>query len=193
MSPPLGRAVLTGVLVLGALSGFIERGTFAYFTDSATSATNTFAAGTIDLENTPSSALITFSNMIPGDKVTTQLTISNEGTLDMRYAVSDTVTNTDSKGLGAQLTLTIKVDATCDSDNFDSGGTVVYGPDSPLGTLGSSRNIIGTPGSTPNGGRTVTSGGADVLCLQVKLPSSTGTSYAGASTTATFSISAESL
>lgn len=184
------RLILTAVLAFGVISGYAQGPTLAFFTDTATSAANTFSTGTVDVSNSPTTALIALSSMAPGDSVTQPLTIANGGTLQLSYAIASTVTNVDTKGLGAALTLTIKTGVTCTGAGFGTGGSTVYAT-AALGNLGSSRNIVGTGGSNPNGGRTVSAGANEVLCFQIALPTTAATTLQGASTEATFTITAE--
>jgi predicted ribosomally synthesized peptide with SipW-like signal peptide len=186
------RLFLSGVVLLGALTGLIGDGTLASFRSTASASANSFTAGTVDIAHLPASALLTVSMMVPGETLTAPLSVTNSGSLSLRYALSSTVTNPDGKGLGGHLTLTIKRSVTsCTPAEFGATGTVVYGPDSPLGTLGSSHNMIGTPGAFPNGGRLLNSGAHESLCFQVKLAPTTATSYQGATTTATFDFAAQ--
>lgn len=184
------RLILTAVLAFGVISGYQQGPTLAFFTDTTASTANTFSTGTIDISSSPTSALISLSTIIPGDKVTQPLTVTNGPSLQLRYAMSSSVTNADSKGLGAELTLTIKTGVTCTNAGFGTGGSTVYAT-AALGNLGSSRNIIGTPGSTPNGGRTLNTSSNEVLCFQIALPATASTAFQGATTTATFTISGE--
>ena len=182
---------LVGILAVGALSGLVEGDTVAYFQSTATAKSNSFNAKTVDIASSPSSAFVTLGGMVPGETVTAPLTITNSGTLQMRYAVASTVTD-DGKGIGAQLDLTIKQGVTnCTTAGFGATGTVIYGADGPLGAIGSSLNLIGNPASFPNGGRTLAASANEVLCFQVKLPAASGTTYQGATTTATFAFNAQ--
>lgn len=191
----LYRFVLAGALLVGVLSGYVDGGTLANFTGGAVSTQNQFTAGTVDIAHSPATTLLSASGMLPGTKVTAPLTVTNQGSLDLRYALSSSVTNADGKGLGHQLLLTIKSGVSdCSTAGFGGSGSVVYGPDQPLGDLGSARNLIGDPSVSPNGGRTVTTAThSEVLCFQVTLPSGTPNSYENASTTASFNFSAEQL
>lgn len=188
------RFLLATLLLLGALTGLVEGGTVAYFRSAATSSGSAFTAGVIDIANSPTSALMTFNDLVPGEAVTAPLTVSNSGTLSLRYALTSSVTNTDAKGLGAQLDLTVKVGVnTCTTAGFASSGSVVYGPDGALGAIGSTLNIIGTPSTYPNGGRTVAPSASEVLCFQVTLPASTGAGFQSATTTTTFGFTAQQI
>ena len=187
------RLFLCAVALLGALTGLVDNGTYASFRSTAASSTNVFTAGTVDIANSPASALVAIGDMVPGETVTAPLTVGNSGTLQLRYAVTSTVTNPDGKAIGAQLTLTIKTGVTaCTNAGFGSTGSVVYGS-AALGTIGSTINLIGTPASFPNGGRTVNASANETLCFQVGLPSTTGASFQGGATTATFAFSAQQI
>jgi predicted ribosomally synthesized peptide with SipW-like signal peptide len=180
----LTAAALAGVVALTAV------GTLALFTDQQVLAGNTFNTGTIALTINPTSALVTYSNMMPGDVVTNPLIVGNAGTSSLRYAVSSVATNTDTKGLKDQLVMTIKtIDVTTPlvpCDNFD--GTLLY-----TGDLDSTAGkILGdaAPGSDP-GDRTLASGTNETLCFRVSLPLASDNSFQGAATTATFTFDAE--
>ena len=154
----------------------------AYFTDSDAVGANTFSTGTIVLSTSPTSALVTYSNMFPGDSVTGTLAVSNTGTGDLRYAMTSSSTDTDSKHLAAQLTLVVKTEGT-DCTTFDR--TTVY-----TGTLGSA--AFGNPASgADTDDRNLTAGSSENLCFKVSLASSTGNAYQNATTTTTFTFASE--
>src|SRR3972149_3789375 len=110
-------ATIAIVALFGALVGVVS---VAVFTDTAANPTNQFTTGTVDISNSSEgSAIIVYSGMAPGDSVTQPLTVSNDGTLELRYAVTSLATNTDSKGLRAQLDLRIKSGVTtCTNAEF---------------------------------------------------------------------------
>jgi predicted ribosomally synthesized peptide with SipW-like signal peptide len=85
--------LLAGVVAVTTL------GTMALFSEQSTIGANTFSTGTIDLTTNPTSALVTFANMMPGDVVTNPLVLTNAGTESLRYAVSSVATNADTKAL----------------------------------------------------------------------------------------------
>lgn len=183
------------VVVLAAFAAFMSIGTLAVFTDQEGVGSNAFSTGKVDLTVGTTSALVTYSNMMPGDATTSSLVLSSgTGSDSLRYAVSASATNADSKGLKDQLGLVIKtVDVTTPSspcDNFD--GTQLYSGDMDS-TAG---KLLGdnTQGSQ-TGDRTLaaqgTSGDSETLCFRVSLPSSTTNTHASASTTVTFTFDAE--
>src|SRR5664279_3107821 len=81
--------------------------TGAIFTDSQDLSANSFTTGTLILGPNPVSALFAVNNMAPGDVVSKPLTVSDAGTLGLRYATTATATNTDTKGLRDQLQFTV--------------------------------------------------------------------------------------
>ena len=95
------------VVTLLAFAAFVSIGTLALFTDSATVDNNTFSTGSVDINAAPASALVTYSDMMPGDTVTDDLVVSNGGSGELRYAIRSSATNVDTKGLKDQLALTI--------------------------------------------------------------------------------------
>src|SRR5204863_8505364 len=130
------------------------------------------------------------SGIMPGDSVgPNALVVSNDGSAELRYAISSAATNTDSLALKDALTLTVKtIDATTPGtpcNDFD--GTQLYS-----GDLDSTNGkLVGdsTQGAQ-TGDRTLAGGASETLCFKVVFPSS-ATSPAGAATTATFTFSAE--
>ncbi len=185
------RKLSATVIVLAVLASVLVVSALAIFTDTASVLSNTFSTGTVDIGTTPTSALFTVSNMAPGDSTTQGLTVSNNGSLALRYAVTSTTTENT---LAAQLDLTIWDEAaegdagtTC---NATAPGTVLYGPADLGSTTGI--NVIGNPAQGAQAGdRTLASGASEVLCFRVALPLSTGNSFQNTSTEATFSFQAE--
>lgn len=182
------QLALAGIGV-AALIGATTAGTMALFTGQATIGANAFNTGIVSLTTTPSTALVTYANMMPGDSTTQQVLVTNTGQA-MRYAISSTATNTDTKALKDQLVLTVKtVDVTTPGvpcDNFD--GTQLY-----TGDLDSTAGkIVGdnTTGAQA-GDRTLAAAATEYLCFQVSLPLSTSNSFVSAATTATFTFDAE--
>jgi len=164
--------------------------TLALFTDQET-VTADFTTGTIDLDGTKIDALsLTTSALMPGDTITDDVVVENDGTAQLRYAMSTSSTNADAKALRDALTLTVKtVDVTTPGtpcDNFDGASTLYSG------VLGASTAKFGnaTAGSD-SGDRTLNAGANETLCFRVSLPSGTGNSYQGATTTTTFTFDAE--
>jgi predicted ribosomally synthesized peptide with SipW-like signal peptide len=162
----------------------------ALFTDSET-VDATFGTGSIDLDAAKIDALVlTSSAMMPGDSITDDVVVENDGTAQLRYAMTTTSTNADGLGLRDVLTLTVKtVDATLPAtpcDDFD--GTTVLAAT----VLGASGASFGDPtAGADSGDRTLNAASNETLCFRVTLPSGTGNAYQGAATTTTFTFAAE--
>jgi len=180
--------ILFVLLVVGVVAASLGVASNAIWTDSQNVDANVFSTGTIGISTDPTTALVTFSNMAPGDQVTNPITVTNAGSLELRYAVtSDTTEDT----LAAQLDLTIKTGVTtCTNVGFGVDGTIIYGP----GNLGSTTgtDVIGDPTQGDDtGDRTLAASADEDLCFNVELPSATGNSFQGLTTTATFAFAAE--
>ncbi|MBN6886949.1 spore coat-associated protein N [Cytobacillus horneckiae] len=90
----LGMGVASAALGIALIGG----GTFAYFSDSVTTQ-NTFAAGTLDLSVNPE-AIVHIENIKPGDSVTKEFVLGNNGSLNIAninlitdYTVADAANN----------------------------------------------------------------------------------------------------
>jgi spore coat-associated protein N len=184
------RKLAATVVVLLAFAALVSVGTLALFTDSQAVGGNAFTTGTVDISTAPTSALVTFSDMAPGDTVTDDIVVTNGGSLALRYAISSSATNADSKGLKDQLVLTVKtIDVTTRAtpcDDFD--GTQLY-----TGDLDSTAGkLVGdnTTGAQA-GDRNLDASKNETLCFRVNLPTSTGNAFQNATTTATFTFDAE--
>lgn len=182
---------LLGIGLLALLSGIAS---LAVFTSTASVPSNTFTTGTgVTISTAPTTALVTFSNMAPGDFVApvNGIIVSNPGSLALRYAVTSTTTEIP---LAAQLDMTIwdevaEADAgtTC---NATAPATVLYGP-LDLGST-TAVNVIGSPTQGFQAGdRALAAAGSEVLCFRVALPLTTGNAFVSLTTTATFAFQAE--
>ena len=181
---PRRRLPLLVGLSLGLLaaSSIAVGGSLAIFTSAPTLGGNAFTTGTVILGLNPTTALLTSANMMPGDTIAGALVVSNSGTGQLRYAVTSASTNADAKNLMNQITLTIKTLGTSCAV-FD--GTSLY-----TGAL--SAAAFGNPAQGAQAGDRVLNGAAnETLCFSATLPAATGNAYQGATTTTTFTFSAE--
>ena len=159
--------------------------TFALFTSSAANGSNDFTTGTIDIAVSPASAVLTASGMMPGDTSNGTLTVQNNGTGSLRYAMTTAATNADGKGLRDQLSLVVRTKDTNTAGCGNFNGTQLYS-----GAL--SGASIGDPATGDQGSdRTLTGASSEVICFRATLPIGTGNAFQGAATTATFTFSAE--
>jgi camelysin-like metallo-endopeptidase len=169
-------ALLAAVSLLTIGAGSIS---LAQFTDT-TSATWSFTAGTIDISTNPT-VFSAVNDMMPGDNATQALTVTNGGTGDLRYAMSTTATN----ALGDQLTLTIKTEDA-------GGGCAAFSGTSVLAATALDGAGFGSSAQGANAGdRTLAAGASEVLCFRVSLALSTGNTFQGTSSAATFTFEAE--
>ncbi len=162
--------------------------TGAIFTDTEAVGANTFTAGTVDIAASPASAVVSFSGMAPGDESVGALTVDNDGSLELRYALTSTTTE---NVMAADLDMTIKVGVTtCTSGGFDTDGSTLYGPADLGSTTGI--DVIGDPAQGVQGGERVLAGaGSEILCIKVELPIAIGNTSQGVTTTAQFNFAAE--
>lgn len=176
------------IAALGTLSGAVWAGTFASFTDDASSSA-TFTAGTVDLvaggdvNDAYDFASLTVPNMKPGDVQYAPLTIDNAGTLGFTYGMTSSASDVGGTpaGLGAALDLEVRSVAAagdCSAAGWSTATSVV-----PAGGLTAAAIT----------GRTLAAASGEVLCFQVTFPD-TGAgldnALQGSSTTATFSFTA---
>lgn len=181
---PMRIAFTAAALLVAAAMATIM--SLALFTDTANITGNAFSTGSVDINAAPASAAVSFPSMTPGDQDTAPITVSNGGTLDLRYAIRSTTTE---DVLAAALVLTVKSGVvTCDDANWAATGTTLYS-----GALGSVAGtaVVGSPAvGAQFGDRVLAPGASEVLCVNVTLPLS-ATTGAGLSTNATFGFLAE--
>jgi hypothetical protein len=169
-------AVLLSASILTLGSGAFS---LAVFSDSD-SATGSWTTGEIILDVTPDT---TFSvpGIFPGDDGQQDITVTNAGTTgELRYQMRSTASNTDLKGLAAQMNLMI-TDGTCAGP---VGATLYSGSldGAWFGDLG-----LGDDPTNP----VLLAGASDVLCFAWSFPLGSGNGYANATTDATFTFTAE--
>ena len=172
----------TAVAVLSVSAGAMS---MAFFTDDAVVDNNSFATGTINLTTNPTTALFSVSGMMPGDVSYGQLTVSNAGSAQLRYAMTSSSTDPDSKALAGAINLEIRVKAagTCSADFT---GTSV------MTSTALSAAAFGNPnGGQDTGDQVVNASTNQVLCFKASLPQGTGDGYQGAATVTTFTFHGE--
>ncbi len=179
------RTLFVLLLSVGVLAGAPWALTQAVWTDAQAVPGNTFSTGSVDISTSPTSALVTLGAMVPGDKVTAPLTVSNDGTLQLRYAMATSISGSTALSNGLELQIKSGVTA-CTNAGFDANGSNVYA----TGTL--TAGAIGNPAQgNQSGDRVLDTGQSDVLCFQVRLPSAASPTLQGLSTTATFTFTGE--
>lgn len=90
MKKKIALALVT--TALGA--ALVGAGSFAIFTSSAQNTNNTFTAGTlaVSLNKPDGQKYFDISNLAPGDSGGSQVTVKNDGSLELRYDLTTTLT-----------------------------------------------------------------------------------------------------
>jgi len=191
------KLVILGLIALTATS--ISAATMfslALFTDTVTDQ-STFTAGTIVLDPTKIAAMdLTNTALMPGDSQRSPVEVKNNGTAQLRYAVSHSSTNPDTKDLRSQLLAVVRTADTGGGTDFATDGDYC---DDATGTslhasaaLGASGNLVGDPTQgSQSGDRTLDAGASEVLCFYVDLPIGATNAVQGATSVSTFSFAAE--
>jgi hypothetical protein len=139
---------------------------------------------------------LTSSALMPGDAVRSPVEVKNNGSAQLRYAVSQTSTNPDTKDLRSQLLLVVRTEDTGGGTDFATDGDYC---DDATGTslhasaaLGASGNLIGDPSQgSQSGDRTLNASASEVLCFYVSLPIGATNAVQGATSVTTFTFAAE--
>ena len=179
--------LLAGLAVMSLSAGQMS---LAIFTDQET-VPATFSTGSIILDDVKVDALVlTASGLMPGDTVTDDVVVENDGSSQLRYAVSASTTNPDTKDLRSVLTLTVKgIDVTTPGtpcDDFD-GASILAAT-----ALGATTTILGNPAQGAQAGdRNLAAAANETLCFRVSLPLGTGNAYQSATAVTTFTFDAE--
>jgi hypothetical protein len=98
-----------GALAMLLVAVGVAVGSGANFTASSANASNTFSAGSLSIGNSPSGAVLTASNLKPGDSNSGTADIQNTGTVSGDFSLSEsTPTNSDvAHPLSAKLDLVV--------------------------------------------------------------------------------------
>ena len=192
------KYVLAAITAIGVLSIGGRVATQALFTDTQSVGANTFTAGTVDIASSPTSALLSLSAMAPGGEVNNPITITNSGTLQLRYAVQRLADNVDALGLRDELRLRVstKGGAGCDFPYYNADGSVTTHTDDTqlyegLNFPAAADTVGSVVTGAQAGDRVLNASASEDLCFAVVMPSSVGNAHQGASTTATFDFVSE--
>lgn len=181
-----------GLALAGATLAVVATG--ALFTDNASVGSNTFETGDVEITTSVTTDLVSYTSpkMVPGDSDVDLLTVTNAGTVEMRYAATST---TDEDTLAAQLDLVVWDEAA--ETSAGDGECHSTAPTTTLydtGDLGSTAgvNVIGDPTQGAHtGDQTLAASATQDLCFKVSLPIDTGNDFESLSSTATFAFEAE--
>ena len=89
MSTP--KKLAASIAVLAGVAGFVSAGVFSAFS-SQVSNTSTLGSAKVELSNTPTSLLVSLTNLIPGDLLTRCIAVENTGDVPVDVTLSDGTT-----------------------------------------------------------------------------------------------------
>lgn len=190
------RVLLAKVLLcLGCLVGVSGVGTLAFWTDTATVPTGSFASGTLDVRVNGADGVtlgdLSMEAMVPGESVAATLTVTSaSGTLPLDYYITGQAPGLLAPGLrwavyagSAQPSTGSQAQGNrtgnCSTTTALAPAVTLTGADAPL--LGS---------NTAAGRRPVAAGGSDSLCIKVTLDINAGNDLQNKSTGATLTVRA---
>ena len=124
---------------------------------------------------------------MPGDVEFAELTVSNSGTAQLRYAMTASSSTTEPFDLADVATVAVREKA-AGSCAADFTGTVVVSST----TLASAAFGDSAQGDQI-GDRSLAASASEIFCFRVELPTGTGNDYQGVSTTATFTFHGEQI
>jgi spore coat-associated protein N len=188
------KVLMVVLLVLAAGAVLAVGVSSAIFTSTATVGSNTFNTGTVSISTSPTSAIWSAVTVgAPGDRVTGSLTVTNGGSLPLRYAVTGSVTNS-TLAAGMNLRIGLQAGGSCDFPYYNTDGTTTTLTDDTQlfgGALNTTAIIGNTNQGQQSGDRTLAASASEVLCFSAVLPLSAGNSLQGLSNTTTFTFNAE--
>jgi spore coat-associated protein N len=170
-----------GVLALVLLAVGVAIGSGADFTAQTANPSNTFTAGTLTMSNSnDGAAILTASNMKPGDTTSGTVDIQNTGSISGTFSLSrSALTNSDSGNpLSDKMNMVIKDcgDFSAGTPTCDAGDPTVYS-----GTLTAMTSTYALGSFPPNG-----TTGKHRYQFTTTFDSSAGNAYQGDNTSATF-------
>ena len=177
------RRAWIALLGVGLLAGAPEAFGHAANHDPAAASSRAFSTGRVDISASPAQMLVGLSGIAPGDGVALPLTISNAGTIPLRYAMTTKIDG--SSVLSDGLILSVRSDGVTCSNAVQAGGTEVY--HGPL-----TDGAIGDPERGHQAGdRTLDASESEMLCFHVRVPVAAADALQNLTVTATFTFGAE--
>ena len=173
------------LVALGSLT------TNAVFTDTDSVNSSGFVTGKVDISAAPKPLAFSAGNMAPGDTYYATLTVTNGGSLGLRYAVSATAADSTGgtfTGTGS-LSNQLEFSAYQNLGSCDAAGVGAAAPGDQLGTttpIGSGKTF-----STMADDNRLGAGANQSLCVVAHLPIGTGNTFQNTGMTAQFVLDAE--
>jgi hypothetical protein len=176
------RLLLSGLFILGAMRAPAEQSTFALMSSAVYSTANQFTAGALHItQGLASGSTLTMANLIGGDHFDAQLDVTNDGSLELTYAMTTTTSGSAPLAAALQLTVRAKTVNPCPSRD----GPVLYSGDLSLAALGSTAHGLQA------GDRQLGPGASEALCFTVQLPLTAATALHDTDASAEFVFNAE--
>lgn len=183
------RFIATTAIIGLAAIGVTSLTTSALFTNTDIDGQSGFVSGTIDITSDATDFTVAAGNAAPGDSHFAPINVANSGTLELRYSIELSGSDTSDAALLDELTFTVYsgvTPANC------AAGTVASGTVLGTGLLGSTDHWIGStnPGQQ-SGDRTLTSGANENLCVGLEFDLDAGDGVQGATAGLDFVFHAE--
>jgi spore coat-associated protein N len=176
--PGRSRIYAIGAAAVAVLTISVSMFSIAVFTDDD-SVDADFTTGDISLVAGSNPASVAVTDMMPGDDSRFEITVTNDGSGDLRYAMEATA---DGDLADAPLKLTVRTGECAD---WSTGTGVVAEADLVGAGFGDEAQ------GQDSGDRPLAATASETFCFQVGLPLATGNDYQDASATATFTFYAE--
>jgi spore coat-associated protein N len=155
------RRALAAVALVGALSAFAFSG--AYFSSDDETGFDQLEAGTIVISSTDTGTWTgNYGNLLPGASVTSPITVDNDGTAALVYAISAEASDSLSGDLSGTFLQALRLQI---FDGSCTTGTALLGSNVRMNNLGT---IRGDPAAyTQTGDVYMPVDGSDDLCVKV--------------------------
>ena len=189
--------VLIGLMAIGGLAAVLGTASQAIWTDTDDVTTNDFDTGSISLGTSTASAIWTaVSEAMPGDiSGTGSLTVTNNGSAELRYSVTGANVGDAELPAGMKLRISLQVSGSCDFPYHDAAGNdVAHTDDTELFTgLLNVAALMGdtTPGDQAGDRTLTTASPTEELCFSVVLPDTAANSLQSLTNVTTFTFESE--
>ena len=185
--------LLIAVIAIGGLAALLGAASQAIWTDTDPVGGHAFSTGSVSLTaaDTPS-PMWNVTAAAPGTIATGEIRVTNDGTLELRYAV--TGANTDATlAAGMNLRIGLKVGAGCDPYHNSDGSLATLVDDTQLfaGTLDTAVLMGSTTPGPQAGDRVLAAAAFEDLCFSVVLPDGAINTLQSKSNTTTFTFDSE--
>lgn len=159
----------------------------ALWVDKAQVSGSKFTAGTVKLTAGPAAPVLWKVNGYPGYSQVTPITVTNTGSMAMRYAV----TGYETGGMAPVLKIEAKAGVTsCTAAGFTATGTSILAAKTL--TVNTETALIGsTVAGAQSGDRTLAVGASEVLCFRITEDTSAGNAYMSTTGTLRLTVTGE--